>query len=386
MRVDVVLLSTADWDNPFWTNKQHVAADLARRGFRVLYIDSLGLRRPGLSTRDFRRIGRRLLRGLRPPRKARPNVWVWSPFVLPFHGNSRVRWFNRRLLSAGLWVWMKRLRFSETMLWSYNPLSCQLLDLSVFSRVVYHCVDEMKAMPGLPATSLERAETAFVERAEFVFVTSKKLEESRIKLNANTFYFPNVADYEHFSKAMNAELDIPEDLATIPGPRIGFIGAISSYKIDFKLLKFVAEEHPDWSLVLIGNVGEGDPSTDASMLGSLRNVHLLGPRDYAELPAYLKGMDVAILPNNLNEYTAAMFPMKFFEYLAAGKPVVSVDLHALQEYGEIACLAKTAADFVAGIARAVAGQIVPLERRLAAARLNTYSGRMDRMLRVIKLD
>jgi hypothetical protein len=385
MRVDVVLLSTADWDNPFWTNKQHVAADLARRGFRVLYIDSLGLRRPSLSTRDFRRIGQRLLRGLRPPRKVRADLWVWSPFVLPFHGKPWVRWLNRRLLTAGLWIWMKRLRFSETMLWSYNPLSCQLLDLRVFSRVVYHCVDEMKALPGIPAQSLEQAETQFVERADFVFVTSKKLAETRSKLNANTFYFPNVADYEHFSRAMSADLGVPADLSTIPGPRIGFIGAISSYKIDFALLKFVAEQHPEWSLVLIGNVGEGDPWTDSSMLGSLRNVHLLGPRDYAVLPAYLKGMDVAILPNNLNDYTAAMFPMKFFEYLAAGKSVVSVDLHALQEFADIACLAKSAPEFVAGILRVLAGQIAPLEDRLVRARENTYSGRMDRMLRLIKL-
>jgi hypothetical protein len=39
---DIVVLSTADWDNPFWTNKQHVAVELANRGHRVLYIESLG--------------------------------------------------------------------------------------------------------------------------------------------------------------------------------------------------------------------------------------------------------------------------------------------------------------------------------------------------------
>ncbi|RYD01267.1 hypothetical protein N752_30185 [Desulforamulus aquiferis] len=33
--VDIILLSTADWDNPFWTNKQHVAVQLADRGHRV---------------------------------------------------------------------------------------------------------------------------------------------------------------------------------------------------------------------------------------------------------------------------------------------------------------------------------------------------------------
>ncbi|HDY8381860.1 TPA: glycosyltransferase family 1 protein, partial [Klebsiella pneumoniae] len=53
---DILLLSTADWDNPFWTNKQHVAIELARRGHKVLYIDSLGLRAPGLNKKDISRI------------------------------------------------------------------------------------------------------------------------------------------------------------------------------------------------------------------------------------------------------------------------------------------------------------------------------------------
>ena len=47
---DIVLVSTADWDNPFWTNKQHVAVELARQGCKVLYVESSGLRRPSLSS------------------------------------------------------------------------------------------------------------------------------------------------------------------------------------------------------------------------------------------------------------------------------------------------------------------------------------------------
>ena len=65
VKADVVLLATADWANPFWTNKQHVAVELARRGHRVLYVDSLGLRRPSASQHDFGRILKRLVRGLR---------------------------------------------------------------------------------------------------------------------------------------------------------------------------------------------------------------------------------------------------------------------------------------------------------------------------------
>ncbi|HHT1096702.1 TPA: glycosyltransferase, partial [Enterobacter hormaechei] len=68
---DIVVLSTADWDNPFWTNKQHVALELANRGHRVLYIESLGLRRPSVNKKDLSRIFRRVLKAIKAPRKVR---------------------------------------------------------------------------------------------------------------------------------------------------------------------------------------------------------------------------------------------------------------------------------------------------------------------------
>ncbi|WP_415774651.1 glycosyltransferase [Paraburkholderia sp. J11-2] len=380
---DIVLMSTADWDNPFWTNKQHVAVELARHGHRVLYIDSLGLRRPSLSTSDANRIWRRLVSGVRAPRRVMDNVWVWSPILLPFHGVAWVRKLNRLLLAGGLKFWMSMLRMRKSIFWTYSPLTTEIMGGTRWPCVVYHCVDEIKAMPGMPAETLARAETELVKQASIVFVTSVTLASSRRALNPHTYYLPNVADFDHFSLALKKSTAIPKDLESIPGPRIGFIGAISGYKVDFALLKAVAEAHPDWSLVLIGQVGEGDPWTDASALKGLANVHLLGPRPYAELPAYLKGVDVAILPNQLNEYTAAMFPMKFFEYLAAGKPVVSVDLPSLASYAQSVCIAKTVDEFIAGIESALAGRCVSQQERIELARQNTYAARTERMLSLV---
>src|SRR5258706_6213462 len=76
---DVILVSTADWDNPHWTNKQHLAVRLGRRGMRVLYLESLGLRRVRPRGTDLRRIIRRFLAFLRGPRPVAQRVWVFSP-------------------------------------------------------------------------------------------------------------------------------------------------------------------------------------------------------------------------------------------------------------------------------------------------------------------
>ncbi len=162
------------------------------------------------------------------------------------------------------------------------------------------------------------------------------------------------------------------------------MGAISAYKVDLGLIRAIAAARPDWSIVLIGSVGEGDPWTDASTLAQHPNIHLLGPRPYQNLPAYLKGFDVALLPNTLNDYTANMFPMKFFEYLAAGKPVVAVDLDPKAPNEDTLPIPQTTEAFIAGIADALAGEAPSLAARLALAKRHTYAARTEKMLELIK--
>lgn len=380
---DVVLLSTADWDNPFWTNKQHVAVELARRGFRVLYVESLGLRQPTLKARDLRRIARRLLRSVRPPRQVRNNLWVWSPLVVPAHGRPWARRLNRLLLRAGIAICARRLKLRSDILWTYNPLAAEVLRLSSFRLVVYHCVDDVKAAPGMPVQAISNAESALVAHADVVFTTAPKLAEIHSKRNSHTHYLPNVADFDHFSRARSPTTRIPNDLIRIPEPRIGFVGAISRYKLDFHLLRAIAQSHPNWSVVLIGEIGEGDPWTDVSSLSDLPNLYFLGPRPYSELPAYLKGLDVGILPSAMNEYTASMFPMKFFEYLAAGLPVVSVNLPALRDHADVATLANTPEAFIDAIDRELATPDSSLDIRLVRAQQHTYVSRMEVMLEIL---
>lgn len=380
---DVVLISTADWDNPFWTNKQHVAVELARRGHKVLYVDSLAIRRPSASKADFGRIFRRVRRWLAGPREVRANLWVWSPLVLPLHHSPAILRLNQFLLRFGLSQCLARAGMRYELCWTYNPKTHQLVNLDRFDRVVFHCVDEIKAQPDMPIDELEQAERELVSRSDICFVTAPHLLETRRTWNSNTHYFSNVADFSHFQSSTQDSVEVPEDLKRIAGPRIGFVGALSAYKVDFTLITKMARQHPEWSIVLIGKIGEGERNTDVSVLRAHSNIHLLGPREYEKLPSYLKGLDVAILPCQLNDYTKAMFPMKFFEYLAAGRPVVSTNLHALQDYGHVARLAQDANEFIEGVAAALRGEGATLDDRLKAAREQTYEKRTQKMLELI---
>lgn len=380
---DILLVSTADWDNPFWTNKQHVAVELADRGHRVLYVESLALRKPTMTGRDASRIVKRLRRGLAPPRLVRPGLWVWSPIILPLHGSGVAQFFNRMALAWGLQIWSSLLGLDLKLLWTYSPITTNLFPPHQYDALIYHAVDDIKAQPGMPREIIEAAEADLLAKSDIVFVTSQNLYEMHRPANAEVHYFPNVADFDHFNKAMAADTVIPDDLRGIPEPRIALIGAISGYKVDFELLVQVAQMRPHWSIVLIGDVGEGDPLTNADELRRQSNIHLMGPRPYSDLPAYLKGVQVAILANRVNDYTKSMFPMKFFEYLAAGRPVVSGPLNALEGYSDIALFASGVGDYVEAIEATLLGHTASLEQRLAIARENTYAARTAKMMREV---
>ena len=381
---DIVLFSTADWDNPFWTNKQHVAVELAQLGHRVFYIESIGLRQPSGNKSDLTRLLKRLIKGLKPPREVKENLWVWSPLIIPVQGNTAIQFVNNKIFIIFLFVWLKALNFKKQCLWSYNPLTTEYLAVNRFETSVYHCVDEIKSQPGMPIETIEKNEQQFLKEVDIVFTTSQQLQESRVLVNRNSHYFSNVADFRHFNKALNADVKKPDALESMTGPILGFVGAISDYKIDVELLLTLADSKPDCHIVLIGQVGEGQPGTTIAARLNRKNIHLLGPRAYAELPQYIKYFDVCLLPCVLNDYTKNMFPMKFFEYLAAGKQVVSTQLHALSEYEDDVYLSSSVDDFLDNIDRALNNPKSTQEMLLNLAKEHTYEKRMERMLNVIE--
>lgn len=335
----IVCVGFADWETENWTNQQHLMSRLAREN-RVLFIESLGLRRPTVSARDLSRMARRLERGLRPLRE-KDGVHVLSPLVIPYHGRRSIQRLNRFLLRRAVRKAARRLGIERPILWGYVPQALALVEPLRPSRVVYHCVDDIAAHERIDSEAFARVEELFAARADLVIASSPPLAERMRELSDNVRLMPNVADTELFSSALE---DGPVDPAmdTLPRPRIVFVGAVSAVKVDLELLGELARLRPEWSIVLIGPVGLGDPDTDVSELARAANVHLLGHREPAGLPALLRGADAALIPYRLNRLTASIFPMKVYEYLAAGLPVVSTRLPSLAGVEEIEFAANAA--------------------------------------------
>lgn len=330
---DIVCVGFADWDTELWTNQHHLMSRLAAQN-RVLFVESLGLRRPQLAGRDLARIARRLRRGLAPPRSV-DGLHVLSPLVLPLHSNAMVRVLNRALLRAQVRRAARGLGMEHPILWAYVPQAESLVQTLRPELVVYHCVDDIAAQAGIDGASFRAAEERFARRADLVLASAPALAERMRALSGNVMEAPNVADTALFATALD-EGPVDAALAALPRPRVVFTGAIVSTKLDLALLVELARARPQWSFALVGPVGPGDPRADVSMLSAEPNVHLLGPRSYQELPAVLRGADAGLIPYARNELTGSIFPMKVYEYLAAGLPVVASELPALSEVAEVA--------------------------------------------------
>ncbi|MHB1860465.1 MAG: glycosyltransferase [Solirubrobacteraceae bacterium] len=323
---DIVCVGFADWETELWTNQHHLMSRLARAN-NVLFVESLGLRQPQLARRDLARMWRRLRRGIEPPR-AVDGLHVLSPLVIPAHRFATARALNAEILPRLVSRAAARLAISRPILWGYAPQAESLIAALRPSLVVYHCVDDVAAQPGVDAASFRAAERRFAGAADIVLASSPPLAERLRHLAGNVLYAPNVADVDLFASALHHGRH-DEETERLVGPRIVFTGAIVETKLDFELIAALARLHRDWSFALVGPIGPGAPGTDVSALEAEPNVHLLGARRYEQLPEVLRAADVAFIPYAINPLTSSVYPMKVHEYLAAGLPVVSTPLPSL---------------------------------------------------------
>jgi glycosyltransferase involved in cell wall biosynthesis len=248
---------------------------------------------------------------------------------------------------------------------------------------VYDCVDEYTEFPlyrEAPAW-LSSREEALCRSADLVFTTSEQLFESKRGYNPdNTYLVHNVGDTAHFRAADDDATSVPADVARLPKPVVGFVGAVSPYKLNLEWIAHLAREKPGWSIVLVGPVGVGEEGASVERISKLPNVHLFGHRPYASLPGYVRGFDVAVIPYVRSSYTESCFPIKFFEFLASGRPVVISDLPALAAYFDAVGVARTADEFVERCVRAVDEPENGKTRRIALATENDWSSRIAKLM------
>ena len=380
---NIILISTADWDSPYLTNKQHTAKLFARRGYRVLYVESMGLRAPTANKKDIRRIWERLRKGFSPIKEVEKNIWLLSPLTIPFKQHiDAIRCFNQSLLRFRIKLFSRFNRFKNAIIWTYHPYIFDAIRKNEIETLVYHCVDDLAAVPGVDTLNFIVNEQILLRRCDFVFVTNKELLKKCESENSNVHYMSNVVDLNHFLKAHKSH-PTPITILKASAPRLCYIGALSDYKINFELLFSIANKRRDWSWILIGDEREGQKNAWLKKLGELSNVFCIGKIHYSELPQYMSNMDVGLLPTLVNDYTKSMFPMKYYEYLAAGLPVVSTPIEFTKDPQLEMLIGADSLEFEQAIEKQLLNGRYSEHQSILLVGENTWDTRLDKMLKII---
>jgi glycosyltransferase involved in cell wall biosynthesis len=270
---------------------------------------------------------------------------------------QRLRRAHRSLLARGcsqivLYLW--RPEFAEAVNQVPHQLSC------------YHIDDEYSFSP--VETGMNPAEVHLIRSVGQVFIHSPALMEKKGSLNSNTEFVPNGVDYQDYATPVPE----PEELRTIPHPRIGYIGVLKRM-LNWPLLLELSGRHPEWSFVFVGLIApHSEIQGVLAELSRRRNVHMLGAKPFSALAAYAQHFDVCIMPYRRDGYTKYIYPLKLHEYLASGRPVVGTPIPSVEAFEGAVLLADGSEEWSRAIARALS----PAENNPASCEARRHTARM----------
>ncbi len=297
------------------------------------------------------------------------NIYGFAPWSRRLYGNypfSRnpeiIRRFSR-FIRPDISGTLAQLKFDEVdILWVSNPKSFWLADVVRYKKLVYRIADDythFKEFPGIADLEAE-----FIRKADHVFVTSEIFAHKALSQGKTPTLLKNAVDISTFVKE---DMPVPPEYADCPRQKIIYVGAIKYWMDQDLLIKLSQAVAADIFLV-------GPEGVNIDALRGRENIHILGARNYQDVPAYMKHADVAIIPFVTGDLTAAISPLKLFESCAVGTPVVSTSMEEVRRLRAPIIVAETHDAFVEGVLRTLKSERNSGEL-MDFARKNSWSDR-----------
>ena len=248
-------------------------------------------------------------------RVIRPRKWL--PRVLDGRADERLA---RQVVQAARWWSME-----EPLLWINDAHYAPLLDMVGWPSL-YDVTDDWlhSSMTPREARRLEAADRLLVDRCDAVVVCSPDLARTRGS-HRHVELVPNAVDVELFRRAQPRPRDLPS------GDVVLYAGTLHEDRLDVDLCAELSDALPGVALVLLGP--DSLQASSRARLMSRPNVHLLGPRPYADVPAYLQHADVVVVPHVVTPFTESLDPIKYYECLAVGRPTVATPVAGFRDAG-----------------------------------------------------
>ena len=348
-RKDTICFGGGDW---WYHNRGHIDMQMMRRFSRmgtVLYVNSVVVQKPVLKKgmNLLKKVIRKIKSISRGLQRSDEGFWVYSPLTFPVHHIPWARRLNNLLLRFQIeWV-SRKLRIRNPIVWLSCPAASEVAVKIQKDKLIYQRADRWEEFPNVDPIKVRESDRLAKSHGDLTVFVNSSLYEEEAKQCRKAFYLDHGVDYDTFSSA-SRDSCIPEDIAAVPGPIVGFFGGIDGHTFDMNLVEKVVDRLPKLSFVFVGST-----SLDCTKLLSRENVWMLGQKPYEQIPHYGKCFDVAIMPWRQNRWIQACNPIKLKEYLALGKPVVSTPFPELQKYSEVVYQAETDEAFARSIQKAL---------------------------------
>lgn len=333
-----------DWNSPIQIGDHHLARGLATRGWQVAFISTPISPLHIFSTATLnRRFKNYITKG-----EQEGNVWHYVPgsLIVPHH--------KARVLSSP-WLYQNWNRFtipsinqmlnnrgfgSVDLLCIRDAKYHFLLDTIKYKKSVYRLADRDDGFDhyNLPYAQIEQKVCSTVNTVLYTAHSLRDYGESRGARELR--YFPHGVDLNRFT---HAQMPKPPEYSRLSSPIAVYVGSIEGW-FDYELLAKAANRLPQISFVVIG------PFHQKNLFSDIPNIHLLGPRPYNEIPAYLQWADVGLIPFSTDmrykKLVDGINPIKLYEYFAAGLPVISSSWEEIQSIKSPALLYSSQEQFI----------------------------------------
>jgi glycosyltransferase involved in cell wall biosynthesis len=378
----IICFAGEDWWYHHPHSKNHIMKRLARNN-KVMFINSISMGLPSVRSKDFfAKVRRKLKSYLKFVRRSPEGIWVVTPIVTPFFSSQWGRTLNKWLLIIQLRMLMVLLGFSSPILWIAIPTAKDIVGRLGEKLLIYQVSDKYEANDmdhGARGGLIRSLHDELQDKAAIIYYSGKKLF-GEAKYKEKSYLLEQAVDFEHFSAVTAKSFPIPNEFQPIKKPVLGYFGAIETWLVDQELIRYVSERRPDWQWVFIGL------KTRPLTVEDLPNVHMLGSKNYYDLPAYAAQFSVCVLPwVTNNEFVNYGSAIKVREYLATGKPVVITPLYEYEELDGILRIARGYDHFIELVEQALKeNDLAAKTQRQATVVNSTWDVRTEQVCTLIE--